>query len=87
MTTNLAACAEASCLVSRLFELHHGEIFGYLNRMVANRELAQDLTQETFLQAHRARGRLPEVLDQRAWLYKIATNLALNALKRRNRFA
>jgi len=87
VTTNLAACDEASCLVSRLFELHHGEIFGYLNRMVANRELAQDLTQETFLQAHRARGRLPEVLGQRAWLYKIATNLALNALKRRNRFA
>jgi len=27
------------------------------------------------------------VIDRRAWLYKIATNLALNAVKRRNRFA
>ncbi len=85
--TDIAACAEASCPVARLFERHHGEIFGYLNRMVGERELAQDLAQETFLQAHRARGGLPEVLDQRAWLYRIATNLALNAIKRRTRFA
>ncbi len=85
--TDVAACVEASCPVARLFERHNGEIFGYLNRLVGDRELAQDLTQESFLQAHRARGRLPEVLNQRAWLYRIATNLALNALKRRSRFA
>src|SRR5512142_682883 len=88
--TDLAGCgaaANAGCPVSHLFERHHGEIFGYLNRMVGERELAQDLTQETFLQAHRARQRLPEVLDQRAWLYRIATNLALNVIKRRSRFA
>lgn len=82
-----AACVEASCPVSHLFERHHAEIFGYLSRMVGDRELAQDLAQETFLQTHRARGRLQEILNQRAWLYRIATNLALNALKRRSRFA
>ncbi len=84
--TDFAACAEASSPVSRLFERHHGEIFGYLNRLVRDRELAEDLTQETFLQAHRAAGRLAEVLNPRAWLYRIATNLALNAIKRRSRF-
>jgi RNA polymerase sigma-70 factor, ECF subfamily len=81
------AAAEANYPMSRLFERHHGEIFGYLNRMVSDRELAQDLTQETFLQAHRAGRQLPEVLNPRAWLYRIATNLALNAIRRRSRFA
>ncbi len=85
--TDYAACSEASCPVTRLFERHHGEIYGYLNRLVSDRELAQDLAQETFLQAHRARQRLPDVLNQRAWLYRIATNLALNALRRSRRFA
>jgi RNA polymerase sigma-70 factor (ECF subfamily) len=87
MTTDHTACAEARCPVERLFERHHGEIFGYLNRMVGDRELAQDLAQEVFLRAHLARRQLPQVLDQRAWLYRIATNLALNAIKRRDRFA
>ncbi len=85
--TDIVAGDDAACLVSRLFERHHVEIFGYLARMVDDRELAQDLAQETFLQAHRMRGRLLGVVEPRAWLYRVSTNLALNAIKRRRRFA
>lgn len=74
-------------LATHLFELYHGEIFAYLQRMVADREWAQDLAQETFLQAYRARDRIANLENPRAWLYRIATNLALNALKRKRRFA
>ncbi len=74
-------------LVVVLFEQYHTAIFAYVYRLVDDREWAHDLTQETFLRLFRTRDRLPEVENQRAWIYRIATNLALNALKRHRRFA
>lgn len=50
-------------------------------------ELAHDLTQETFLQLVRTAGQLERVENRRAWSYRVATNLAMNALRRRQRFA
>jgi RNA polymerase sigma-70 factor (ECF subfamily) len=73
-------------LVTALFEQYHEAIFAYLYRMLNDRETAHDLTQETFLQVFRTRDRLAGVENKRAWLYRIATNLALNAIKRRQRF-
>ncbi len=78
---------DAHDLASRLFERHHVEIFAYLHRMMDDREWAQDLAQETFLSAYRARDQIARLQNPRAWLYRIATNLALNALKRKRRFA
>jgi RNA polymerase sigma-70 factor, ECF subfamily len=71
---------------AELFEQYHGPIFAYIYRLVNQCDLAQDLTQETFLQVVRHQRRLPEVSNRRAWLYRIATNLAFNALKRGRRF-
>lgn len=79
------ADAEAT-LVSELFERYHEAIFAYLYRMLDDSEAAHDLTQETFLQLFRTRDRLTGVENLRAWVYRLATNLALNALKRRRRF-
>lgn len=79
--------ADADALATHLFEHYHLEIFAYLHRMVVDREWAQDLAQETFLSAYRARGQLSSLNNPRAWLYRIATNLALNEIKRRRRFA
>jgi RNA polymerase sigma-70 factor (ECF subfamily) len=78
---------ELAALVADLFEQYHAAIFAYLYRLVDDREWAHDLTQETFLQVFRTRQRLPQVENARAWVYRIATNLAFNALKRRRRFA
>ncbi len=74
-------------LVIDLFEQYHTLVFAYVYRLVDDREWAHDLTQETFLRLFRARSRLPQVKNQRAWIYRIATNLAFNALKRQRRFA
>ncbi len=82
-----AVAADGESLAAHLFERHHVEVFAYLVRMVHDREWAQDLAQETFLQAYRSRSRLAGLQNPRAWLYRVATNLALNALKRRRRFA
>ena len=84
---NAEVYSDSQRLVVDLFEQYHSAVFAYLYRVVDDREWAHDLTQETFLRLFRARGRLSQVKNRRAWMYRIATNLALNALKRRRRFA
>ncbi|NOZ70531.1 MAG: RNA polymerase sigma factor [Chloroflexi bacterium] len=79
--------SDLSALVIALFDEHHVAIFGYLYRLTGNdRELAEELTQQTFLKVFEARGKLPTITNHRAWVYRIATNAANNALKRRRRF-
>lgn len=73
-------------LVTELFQDYHVAIFAYVYRMVEDRELAHDLTQETFLKVFHTRRRLPQIENPRAWIYRIATNTTLNALKRQNLF-
>jgi RNA polymerase sigma-70 factor, ECF subfamily len=67
----------------RLFESHQREIGAYLVRLVGDRALAEDLAQDTFEKALRALSRLPAEANTRAWLYRIATNTALDCLRRR----
>jgi RNA polymerase sigma-70 factor (ECF subfamily) len=57
---------------------HHGEIHRYLMRATARPSDADDLSQETFLRAFRARRSLPPDANVRAWLFAIATNLCRN---------
>ncbi len=70
---------------------HSTEIFAYLWRMVWETQDAEDCLQETFLRAFRA---FPDLRplepngdppNLRAWLYKIATNVARTHLKNRTR--
>lgn len=74
-----------------LIEHHHDEIYRYLWRLLNNAGRsdgaveAQDITQEVFLRAYRAFGRLRRESNHRAWLYKIATNCAYAALKQDQR--
>jgi RNA polymerase sigma-70 factor (ECF subfamily) len=68
-----------------LVELHSGELFGYLWRLLGHEAEARDCLQETFLRAFRAYGRLRNFEHLRAWLYKIATNTARTQLARNHR--
>ena len=78
---------DSTSLVVVLFEQYHTAVFAYLFRLVGDREWAHDLAQETFLRLFRARNRLPQVENRRAWVYRIATNLAFNSLKRHRRLS
>ncbi len=69
----------------RLVENHSEEIFAYLWRLLYNVSDAEDDLQETFLRAFRAYLRLKAGSNHRAWLYKIATNVAYTHLKQRGR--
>src|SRR5437588_1489282 len=66
-----------------LFEYYNARICTYLARMVGNDEEGRDLAQETFIKVWRA---LPGMNDQShfdTWLYRIATNTAIDHLRRR----
>jgi RNA polymerase sigma-70 factor (ECF subfamily) len=64
---------------------HSREIFTYLWRMMRDPQDAEDALQETFLRAFRGFPHLEDHAYLRAWLYKIATNVAYTHLKKRNR--
>ena len=66
--------------VERLYLAYQPQVLRYLTRMLGQRQTAQDLTQETFLRATRAPGPEDEP-QQRAWLFRIARNLALNHIR------
>jgi len=71
--------------VARLLALHGMELARHLRRLVRDDDAAQDLLQDTLLRAHRALTRLGGGANERAWLYRIATNAALNWLRDRAR--
>lgn len=68
---------------ARLFEQYHAPILNYLHRMVSDRALAEDLTQDTFIKAYNALPNTRPDLAFKAWLYRIATNTAISHLRRR----
>ncbi len=67
-----------------LLERHEREIFAYVLRLTGSREDADDLYQETFLAAFRA-WPPPRSGNERAWLYRIATNKAIDRTRRNKR--
>ena len=71
-----------------LFLEHYAGICRYLTRLLGNAQEAEDLAQETFLRLYRQRFSAEQEHEARAWLYRVATNRAYNALrdeKRRQR--
>ncbi len=68
-----------------IFDRLQTPVVNYLYRVVGDWELAADLTQDTFLKAYQALPRTEESLQLTPWLYRIATNTALDALRRRKR--
>jgi RNA polymerase sigma factor (sigma-70 family) len=63
----------------RFYLMHRDEVLGYLRRLLGAR--AEDAWQETFLRALRAYGRLEHGRHLRAWVFTIATNVALDELR------
>lgn len=68
---------------------YQSAILNYIWRMVGDPEVAEDLTQDSFLKAWRALNRLELGEDaearRRAWLYRIAHNTAADHLRRKAR--
>jgi RNA polymerase sigma-70 factor, ECF subfamily len=66
-----------------LLARHRAPLINFFLRMVRDPALAEDLAQEVFLRVYKARERWKPDAKFSTWLYRIATNLALNALRDR----
>lgn len=69
----------------QLIEKYKDVVYSYLARLVGDRAWAEDLCQETFLRVYRNRDEYTERHQFKAWLYRIARNLALDFLRRERR--
>jgi len=67
-----------------LAERHRRELHVHCYRMLASFDEAEDAVQETFLKAWRGRSGF-DGAQFRAWLYRIATNVCLDMLRRSSR--
>jgi RNA polymerase sigma-70 factor (ECF subfamily) len=61
-----------------LAEKYHRPIHYFLFRMVRNQAIAEELAQEVFLRVYRSRQSYRAEARFTTWLYRIATNLAVN---------
>ena len=66
-----------------LLQRYRAPLVGYFSRLVRDPTLAEDLAQEVFLRVYQARQRYLPSAKFTTWLYRIATNLALNAIRDR----
>ncbi len=72
----VAAGDEAS--FNYLVEKYHRPIIHFLFRMVRNQAIAEELAQDVFLRVYRSRESYRAEARFTTWLYRIATNLAVN---------
>ncbi|MFI5272071.1 MAG: RNA polymerase sigma factor, partial [Ktedonobacterales bacterium] len=66
------------------FAEHQSDVFGYLWRHTGDEQAAYDLSQETFLRAWQRFDIISRYEQPRAWLFRVATNLAINHQRHRS---
>lgn len=66
---------------------HYERVFGIIYRLVGDQQEAEDLTQDTFVNAYRFRNGFRGDSQIYTWLYRIAVNLTRNRLEQRGRRA
>ncbi len=64
-----------------LLRKYRTPVVNFLYRMVRDAAAAEDLAQEVFLRVYRARGQYLPTAKFTTWMFRIATNLAFNALR------
>jgi RNA polymerase sigma-70 factor (ECF subfamily) len=74
----LAVAAGDEAAYNYLVTRYHRQIIHFLYRMVHNEAVAEELTQEVFLRVYRSRESYRAEAKFSTWLYRIATNLAVN---------
>jgi RNA polymerase sigma-70 factor (TIGR02960 family) len=80
-----AVFAGGESAFAALTERYRRELHVHCYRMLASFDEAEDAVQETFLRAWRARDSFDGSALVRAWLYKIATNVCLDSIRRAGR--
>src|SRR6059058_120652 len=69
-----------------MYSAYKSRIYTFLLRLLADPAAADDLTQDVFTKAYQALGSLTSEHRVLPWLYRIATNTAIDHIRRRKRF-
>lgn len=70
----------------QLIQRNQHKVFAVIYRFLGDRTEAEDLAQEVFLRVYRMSGRYQPTAKFSTWIYRIATNISLNAIRDRGRF-
>ena len=71
-----------SAAFQQLFDKHKQRIINYCYRYCGNPAVAEELAQETFLRVYKAAPRYKPKARFSTWLFKIASNVCLNELRK-----
>src|SRR3954447_6688973 len=77
--------ADDPAAFEELVDHYRHRLVGILHHILGNPDEAEDLAQEVFLRVYRTRKRYHPSAKFSTWLFTIANNLALNALRSRQR--
>jgi RNA polymerase sigma-70 factor, ECF subfamily len=83
LATSRASRASRDAAFDALFSEYAGPIYNYVLRMLGDADRAKDVTQDTFIKAFRRLDTLGDPAATRAWVYRIASNTAIDELRRR----
>lgn len=68
-----------------LMTKYFGRLLNFIFRYTANREIAEDLTQEVFIKVYKSGPNYAPQAKFQTWLYTIAKNISLNELRKNRR--
>ena len=68
---------------AELVRRYQNRVYRYIKRMTGSEEEARDLTQETFLRVYRSLPKWNHRAQFRSWLFRVASNAAIDELRRR----
>jgi RNA polymerase sigma-70 factor (ECF subfamily) len=68
-----------------ILSVHEKPIFNYVYRLVQRKEVAEDIVQETFIRVYSNMDKIKKDGNLKAWIYKIATNLVYDWLRKKRR--
>lgn len=77
----MSSKAAAHLTSAAVFRQYQDRIYRYILRLVRDEHEAEDLTQETFLRAHRQLDALQESAALTVWLYRIATHVCYDRFR------
>lgn len=81
---NAANLETREAAFERFFHAHEGTMLGYLWRITGDEQASHDIAQETFLRAWQRFEQVSRYEQPRAWLFRVATNLASNHRRHRS---
>ncbi len=71
---------------TELFQQLHSPVLNYIYRTLGDRHAAEDITQDAFIRAHQRIDQLGPPYDFKSWVFRIASNLAIDSLRQNKRY-